>query len=72
MSHGQERDVILDVDKKPVDLVKICNLLSPTNFPSMAEKPKLVIIQACSGSKNLYFNNCQHLSTNCIHFVSIN
>ena len=53
MSHGKRGDIILDVDKKPVDLVTIYKLLSPANFPAMAGKPKMVIIQACSGGKNL-------------------
>ena len=53
MSHGQRGDIILDVDKNPVDLVKVYNLLSPAKFPAMAGKPKMVIIQACSGGKKL-------------------
>ena len=53
MSHGQRGDIILDVDKNPVDLVKVYNLLSPAKFPAMAGKPKMVIVQACSGGKKL-------------------
>ena len=61
MSHGKRGDIILDVDKKPVDLVTIYKLLSPANFPAMAGKPKMVIIQACSGGKNLpYFSLLWH------------
>ena len=52
MSHGKKGNIILDVDKKPVDLATIYKPLSPANFPAMAGKPKMVIIQACSGGKN--------------------
>ena len=51
MSYGKRGNIILDVDKNPVDLVKIYELLSPANFPAMKGKPRLVIIQACSGGK---------------------
>ena len=53
MSHGAEGDVILDCDCQPVRLVEIRKLLSPSHFPAMKGKPKLVIVQACSGSKRL-------------------
>ena len=49
MSLGKRNDVILDIERKPVKLMDIYDLLSPINFPAMAGKPKLVIVQACSG-----------------------
>ena len=55
MSHGMRGDVLLDRDNQEVDLVKIRDLLSPRKFPSMKGKPKLMIVQACSGSE--FFNN---------------
>ena len=55
MSHGMRGDVLLDRDNQEVDLVKIRDLLSPRNFPAMKGKPKLMIVQACSGSE--FFNN---------------
>ncbi|XP_067947674.1 malignant fibrous histiocytoma-amplified sequence 1 homolog [Watersipora subatra] len=51
MSHGQTGDMILDSKGHPFSLADIKNMLSPLNFPSMAGKPKLLIIQACSGEK---------------------
>ena len=51
MSHGARGDVILDSEGQPVDLVHVRKLLSPSFFPAMKGKPKLVIIQACSGGK---------------------
>ena len=39
-----------------IKLVDIYRLLSPQNFPAMRGKPKMIILQACSGgvySKNL-------------------
>ena len=51
MSHGLDGDVILGSDMKAVKLSDVYDLLSPLNFPKMAGKPKLIIIQACSGGK---------------------
>ena len=49
MSHGMRGEYVLDRERQPVDLVKIRDLLSPHHFPAMKGKPKLIIIQACSG-----------------------
>ena len=38
-------------DAVSIKLKQICGLLSPKNFPGMAGKPKLVIVQACAGCK---------------------
>ena len=51
MSHGGRDNLIYDSNNRPVSLVSIQDLLSPENFPSMKGKPKLMIIQACSGGK---------------------
>ena len=51
MSHGGRDNLIYDSNNQPVSLVSIQDLLSPENFPSMKGKPKLMIIQACSGGK---------------------
>ena len=51
MSHGLRGDIILDRDGQPVDLMKIKDLLSPHHFPAMRGKPKLMVVQACSGGK---------------------
>ena len=51
MSHGGRDNVISDSNNQPVSLVNIQDLLSPKNFPAMKGKPKLMIIQACSGGK---------------------
>ena len=54
MSHGMRGDVILDRDNQEVDLMEIKDLLSPRKFPAMKGKPKLMIVQACSGSKFIW------------------
>ena len=51
MSMGQRGGILLDRNSQPVDLVKIRDLLSPFKFPAMRGKPKMLIIQACSGGK---------------------
>ena len=51
MSLGRPGDVILDCDNQPIPLINIIDLLSPRNFPAMKGKPKMMIIQACSGGK---------------------
>ncbi|XP_067935178.1 malignant fibrous histiocytoma-amplified sequence 1-like [Watersipora subatra] len=51
MSHGARGHVIIDCDSQPVDLIAIKDLLSPRNFPRMKGKPKLIIVQACSGDR---------------------
>ena len=51
MSHGGEDNLIYDSSNQSVSLVKIQDMLSPKNFPAMKGKPKLMVIQACSGGK---------------------
>ena len=52
-SHGDEGS-IGGSDRKQIKITDIMDLLSPKNFPSMKGKPKIVIIQACAGSKYRY------------------
>lgn len=49
-SHGDEGSVI-GVDGHHIKITDIMDLLSPKNFPAMKGKPKIIIIQACSGGK---------------------
>ena len=58
MSRGTGGDTILDCQNQPVSLTKITDLLSPRKFPAMKGKPKLMIVQACSGGK--YFSVVAH------------
>ena len=51
MSHGGEGDKVLGSDQRSIKLTEIYELLSPTNFPLMAGKPKILVIQACAGRK---------------------
>ena len=51
MSHGTRGDKILGSDSQPVDLMDIRDLLCSRSFPAMRGKPKLLIVQACSGGK---------------------
>ncbi|XP_067940811.1 caspase b-like isoform X2 [Watersipora subatra] len=48
MSHGSETG-ISGTDGTMVQRTDINNALSAQNFPAMARKPKLLIVQACSG-----------------------
>ena len=57
MSMGQRGDLLLDCNSQPIDLLKIKDLLSSSKFPAMKGKPKLVIVQACSGSKYCIYNS---------------
>jgi len=51
MSHGGVNNHIYGVDMKRVRLTDVYDLLTPLNFPGMAGKPKVVIIEAASGSE---------------------
>ncbi|XP_067932943.1 caspase-4-like [Watersipora subatra] len=51
MSHGTEGDMLIDHHGKPFSLISIRDSLSPRRFPAMAGKPKLIIVQACSGGR---------------------
>ena len=59
MSFGKRGDILLDCYGQDVDLIKIQDMLSPSQFPAMEGKPKLMIIQACSGGK-LSLYNCTY------------
>ena len=53
MSHGKEDGVICDIDGADVKLAHIKHLLSSSEFPAMSGKPKIIIVQACSGGKSI-------------------
>ena len=55
MSHGTRGNVIIDSKGQPVDLIDIQDLLSPKKFPAMKGKPKVMIVQACSGGESLVY-----------------
>ena len=55
MSHGRRNNVIVGSDSQPIDLIDIQDLLSPTKFPAMKAKPKVMIVQACSGGESILF-----------------
>ncbi|XP_067930853.1 caspase-3-like [Watersipora subatra] len=54
MSHGTDGDMITDHHGEQFSLVSIRDSLSPQRFPAMAGKPKLIIVQACSGGLEDY------------------
>ena len=68
MSHGIRGDYVLDRERQPVDLVKIRDLLSPHHFPAMKGKPKLIIIQACSGG---WFISIFRFWFECLNFLYV-
>lgn len=53
MSHG-DANLIYGTNLKPVKLDDIYDRLAAANFRAMAGKPKLIIIQACSGGECLF------------------
>lgn len=53
-SHGGDGS-ISGCDGVHIKLTDIYELLSPENFPAMRGKPRVVIIQACSGRS--HFDN---------------
>ena len=57
LSHGSETG-ISGTDGTMVQRTDINNALSAQNFPAMARKPKLLIIQACSGGELPGFCSC--------------
>jgi len=50
MTHGTE-NFIYGTDSHLVKLSDILDLMSPYTFKAMAGKPKIVVIQACSGGE---------------------
>ena len=52
MSHGDAGSIV-GHDGRHVKLVDIYRLLSSQHFPAMRGKPKLVILQTCSGGECL-------------------
>ncbi|PIC35007.1 hypothetical protein B9Z55_014495 [Caenorhabditis nigoni] len=50
LSHGEE-NVIIGVDDVSVNVHEIYDLLNAANAPRLANKPKLVFVQACRGER---------------------
>ncbi|XP_067935483.1 malignant fibrous histiocytoma-amplified sequence 1 homolog [Watersipora subatra] len=51
MCHGSETGLV-GTDGNMVERVVVTDSLSAQSFPGMAQKPKLVILQACSGTRS--------------------
>ncbi|XP_067937116.1 uncharacterized protein [Watersipora subatra] len=51
MCHGSETGLV-GTDGNMVERVAVTDALSAQSFPRMAQKPKLVILQACSGTRS--------------------
>jgi len=49
MTHGGLNNYIYGTDLKRVKLTDVYDLLTPLNFPGMAGKPKVVILEVASG-----------------------
>jgi len=47
MTHGGLNNHIYGTDLKQVKLTDVYDLLTPLNFPGMAGKPKVVILEVC-------------------------
>ncbi|CAB61001.2 Cell death protein 3 subunit p17 [Caenorhabditis elegans] len=50
LSHGEE-NVIIGVDDIPISTHEIYDLLNAANAPRLANKPKIVFVQACRGER---------------------
>jgi hypothetical protein len=57
MSHGGSGTI--SVGNETIRLVDIYRLLSTQNFPAMRGKPKMIILQSCSGGHILMFFSVQ-------------
>jgi len=62
MTHGTE-NILYGTDNQPIKYSDVFDLLSAYQFPAMTGKPKLVILQACSGGSefipcSIYFVPC--------------
>lgn len=72
MSHGGN-GTIAGCDGKDIQLLDIYKrLLSSTSFPAMAGKPKLVILQSCSGSellRSLIVFSCRVIPNACVYTI---
>lgn len=51
LSHGDSGDIIYTIDGDYIRLNDIAHYFTGTNCPSLCNKPKVFIIQACRGSK---------------------
>ena len=51
MSYGKRGNIIVGSDCAPLDLLDLQDLLSARRFPAMKRKPKLIVVQACSGGE---------------------
>ena len=59
MSHGEDNDCILGVDGRKVFVKDLMVQFQERKCPSLKEKPKVFIIQACRGSRReVYKNSC--------------
>lgn len=57
MTHGTS-GAIYGVDGKTVSIEEIKMLLNGENFPAMADKPKVLLIQACRGGTSVCPSVC--------------
>jgi len=52
MSHGDKKDFIYGVDNRKAGMEDLMSEFTPTNCPTLENKPKLFFIQACRGNKS--------------------
>ena len=57
MTHGT-KTVLYGKDGTQIERSDVYDLMSAYNFPSMANKPKWIILQACSGGESYLYNMC--------------
>jgi len=70
MTHGGLNNHILGTDLKRVKLPDVYDLLTPLNFPGMAGKPKVVMLEVCSGG-NQFIKHLWSLQSCVLLTVSI-
>ena len=52
MSHGDKKDAIYGVDNRKAGMEGLMSEFTPTNCPTLENKPKLFFIQACRGYRS--------------------
>lgn len=50
LTHGREGNVLCGTDRKEIAVTDIINIFRADNSPSLAGKPKIILLQACRGT----------------------
>jgi len=70
MTHGGLNNHIYGTDLKRVKLTDVYDLLTPLNFSGMAGKPKVVILEVCSGGKDFFITPLVYFHPHALYIIS--